>query len=204
VRQPEHDPIPADAAATIEPCRLAFDIDGVVADTMTLFLDICRDDYRLLDLKYEDITDWDLAGTLQIEDQIVEEVIRKILDGEYRRPLLPVDGAARVLDRIGGHCGSLLLVTARPHPGPIEKWLHRQLSLDPKNIDVVCTGSFDAKVDVLKAHDMTYFVEDRLDTCYILDEAGLIPVLFSQPWNRHRHPFIEVGSWQEMDALIAF
>ena len=204
MRQPDVDPAVADKSTMIEPCRLAFDIDGVVADTMTLFLDICRDEYQLADLKYEDITDWDLAENLDIETDIVEDVVTRIIDGDYRMPLLPLNGAARVLNRIGQYCGSLLMVTARPHPGPIEKWLHQQLTLEPQSIDIVCTGSFDAKVDVLKEHGMTYFVEDRLDTCFILHEAGLFPVLFRQPWNRRQHPFVEVGSWQELDALIAF
>ena len=31
----------------IDPASIAFDIDGVVADTMTLFLDIARDEYNI-------------------------------------------------------------------------------------------------------------------------------------------------------------
>lgn len=204
MRQPESLPIISDASAVIEACRLAFDIDGVVADTMRLFLDICRDEYHIADLKYEDITDWDLSDNLHLEAEIVDDVITRILDGNYRNSLLPLDGSVQVLNKIGQHCGSLLMVTARPHPGPIEQWFHQQLAIDPQDIDIVCTGSFDAKVAVLKEHGMTYFVEDRLDTCFILDEAGLFPVLFRQPWNRQQHPFVEVGSWQELDALIAY
>lgn len=188
----------------IDPCRLAFDIDGVIADTMTLFLDICRDSYGLVDLKYEKITDWDLADNLNISAEIVEEILARVLDGNYRTPLPAIDGAADVLNRIGRHCGELLMVTARPHRGPIDKWMHQQLDLEPGSIDIVCTGSFEGKIDVLRERRMKYFVEDRLDTCFILDEAGFVPILYKQPWNRQTHPFVEVGSWQEFESLIAY
>ena len=71
-------------------------------------------------------------------------------------------------------------------------------------IEVVATGSFDAKADVLAARNITYFIEDRLETCFPLQAAGIVPVLFRQPWNRKRHPFLEVGSWKELESLIEF
>jgi len=49
-----------------------------------------------------------------------------------------------------------------------------------------------------------YFVEDRLETCFPLSDAGITPVLFKQPWNRKEHPFIEVGTWRELESLIDF
>jgi len=196
--------VEASTPMKIDPCRLAFDIDGVVADTMSLFLDIGRQEYGLFDVGYEDITGWDLAEKLNIRAEIVEEIIDRILNGDYRMPLHALDGAADVLSRIGRRCGSLLMVTARPHPGPIDKWMREQLDLEPGSIDIVCTGSFEAKVDILHERKMTFFIEDRLDTCFILDEAGLVPILYKQPWNREQHPFVEVGSWHELDALIAY
>jgi hypothetical protein len=47
-------------------------------------------------------------------------------------------------------------------------------------------------------------VEDRLETCFPLQEAGITPVLFRQPWNRKSHPFMEVGTWKELESLIEF
>jgi 5'(3')-deoxyribonucleotidase len=37
-----------------------------------------------------------------------------------------------------------------------------------------------------------------------LRDAGIEPVLFKQPWNREPHPFVEVGNWDELEALIDF
>ena len=204
MRQLDREPTGAAVRGRIDPCGLAFDIDGVIADTMSLFLDIGRDEYDIAGLSYEDIVDWDLSGTLGIEEKVVESIVTRILDGDYRTVLRPLEGAGEVLSRIGRRCGSLLMVTARPHPGPIERWMHQQLDVDPDLIDIVCTGSFDNKLEVLQERRMTHFVEDRLDTCVILEAAGLVPILFSQPWNRGRHGFIEVSSWRELETLIAF
>ena len=40
----------------VVPDRIAFDVDGVVADTMRLFLDIAREEYGINHTRYEDIT----------------------------------------------------------------------------------------------------------------------------------------------------
>ena len=39
----------------IDPAAIAFDIDGVVADTMSLFLEIARDVHHINHIRYEDI-----------------------------------------------------------------------------------------------------------------------------------------------------
>ncbi len=83
-------------------------------------------------------------------------------------------------------------------------WLQEMLDLDPSAIHTVCTGSFEAKIDVLRDHGMNFFIEDRLETCFLLDDAGFVPILYRQPWNRQGHPFVEVGSWQEIESLISY
>jgi len=40
----------------IHPASVAFDIDGVIDDTMTLFLDIARDVFHINGIRYEDST----------------------------------------------------------------------------------------------------------------------------------------------------
>ena len=58
--------------------------------------------------------------------------------------------------------------------------------------------------DILSERNISYFVEDRLETCFPLQGAGITPILFKQPWNRKNHPFIEVGNWRELESLIKF
>ena len=188
----------------IDPAKLAFDIDGVIADTMSLFLQIVRDRFKINTIRYEDITCYNLADCLELDPQIIEDVVERILDGDYRFPLKPFEGAAEVLTRIGRYHNPVLFVTARPYAGPIWDWIQELLDLEAGCIDVVATGCSEDKAAVLLKRDITCFVDDRLDTCYQLQDAGMLPILFKQPWNRDSHPFVEVGSWKELEVLIDF
>jgi len=184
--------------------QLAFDIDGVVADTMALFVDIARDDYGITDLQYEDIVSYSLDDVLEIDRPVLEAIIQKLLDGDYDKPLLPVAGAPEVLNRLGRLASPILFVTARPYMGPIADWMEAVLDLEASDITIVATGSFEAKLDVLAAHGISYFVEDRLETCEILQAAGITPVLYKQPWNRANQVFVEIDTWQELAEMIDF
>ena len=81
--------------------------------------------------------------------------------------------------------------------------MHRTLPLEASDIEVIATGTFEGKADVLKARGIDYFVEDCLEICHMLSEHRINPILFIQPWNRsRRHRFKEVGSWAEIRALV--
>jgi uncharacterized protein len=186
----------------IDPRTLAFDIDGVVADTMTLFLDIARDELHLPEMRYEDITCYNLEECLDIDETALREIIAKLLDGTYQAPLRPIDGATEVLTRIGERHPPLRFVTARPAPELITGWMTDVLDVSSDAIEIVATGAFEAKTDVLREWGTVWFVEDRLETCHLLSEAGIRPIVFRQPWNRQAHPFHEVGTWAELAAWI--
>jgi len=188
----------------IDPGALAFDFDGVIADTMRLFLDIAHDEYRVNTLKYEDITCYSLVDCLDLEEHVIDGVITRILDGGYKVPLKPVEGAPEVLERIAIHHNPILFVTARPYFGPIFEWILNTLPLTTDTVEVVATGTYEGKAEVLLNKGISFFVEDRLETCFSLVQEGITPVLFKQPWNRRTHPFTEVNSWKELEAIIDF
>ena len=188
----------------IDPVSLAFDIDGVVADTMALFLEIVRDVFQIDGIRYENISCYDLASCTGLDQGLIDAVVERILDGNYTAPLNSIDGASDVLTRIGNHRSPLLFVTARPYLGPIRDWMSALLPVSSRAIEVVATGSFANKAEVLLEKNITCFVEDRLDTCYRLQDAGIRPIVFKQPWNREPHPFVEVGSWKQLEDLIDF
>ena len=199
-------PVPAGTSAPerIDPEALAFDIDGVVANTMRLFLDIVRDCYGINHIRLEDITCYNLEDCLDIDPEVITGGIRMLLQGNYPHELHPMAGCRQVLDRMARVVPRLLFVTARPNREVITRWLHDLLLLPAKAIEVVATGSFEAKIDVLRTAQIGYFVEDRLETCFLLAEAGLAPIVYRQPWNRRPHPFIEVGGWDDIEALLRF
>lgn len=188
----------------IDPKYVAFDFDGVIADTMTLFLDIARSEYQIQGLYYEDITCYTLSSCLDIDPEILEEIAGKITDGDYALPLKSIDGASEVLTRIARRHHPVLFVTARPYPGPVGDWVRDNIFLASHQVNVVATGSYDSKASVLLEKNITHFVEDRLETCFVLRDAGIEPILFRQPWNRQPHDFVEVGSWAEIARLIDF
>jgi 5'(3')-deoxyribonucleotidase len=189
-------------AGAVDPESIAFDIDGVIADTMTLFLDIARDEFDIHGIRYEDITTYNLADCIDLPPELIDRVIVRLLDGGYHARLRPIPGAPEVLQRLARRSGAVLFVTARPHVGPIGDFIRSIMPDDRTCFDIVATGSFDAKTEVLKRRRITHFVEDRLETCFSLKSAGVTPVLFAQPWNREPHPFIEVSSWREIEELI--
>jgi 5'(3')-deoxyribonucleotidase len=188
----------------IDPASIAFDVDGVIADTMRLFLDIARDEFHVNGVNYEDITCYSLVDCLDMDPNIIDAVVARILDGHYRVTLKPIAGAREVLARLGNGYGPILFVTARPHLGPIDDWMLDLLPLDKASIEMIATGTSEAKTDVLLDRKISCFVEDRLETCFALQPVGITPVLFKQPWNRKPHPFVEVNSWKELGALIDF
>ncbi len=188
----------------IDPASVAFDIDGVFADTMTLFIDIAREEYNIDGIRYEDITCYTLEECINIGDKLINAIIAKIMEVKHKAPLKPIDGADKVLTRLGRYYSPVLFVTARTFRKPIYDWIRGILPLDPDSIEVIATGSFEGKVDVLSNRNISYFVEDRLETCFSLHEAGVTPILFKQPWNRKSHPFREVSNWRELESLIEF
>jgi FMN phosphatase YigB (HAD superfamily) len=188
----------------IDPAKLAFDFDGVLADTMALFLEIAREDYNINGIEYDDITRYQLDECLDINPEIIAEIIDRLLKGEYSQPLRPMAGAAEVMGKIRLYRNPLLLVTSRPYPGPLNDWMIHTLSLDPGSFEVIATGAADAKADELLNREIAYFVDDNIETCFSLMDAGITAILYRQPWNRCEHPFTEIGSWKELADLIQF
>lgn len=186
----------------IDSRQLAFDIDGVVADIMTTFIDLARERYQVEHLKYEDIVEFDLVRCLQLEEVVVWEILELLLNRPEELEIAPLPGAVPVLTRLAQR-HPLLFVTARDKAGPIKSWLTRTLpEVPPTDIRIIATGDPDTKIEYLQAHGITHFVEDRLETCFQLARHGVQPLLFDQPWNRRPHSFPVIYSWQDLAALI--
>ena len=114
----------------IDPASVAFDIDGVLADTMSLFLDILHQEFNIDGVRYKDITCYNLTDCLEIEPKIIDAVVTRILDGNYSVALRPIAGAPEVLSRLGRRFGPVLFVTARPYLGSICDWIGETLALE--------------------------------------------------------------------------
>lgn len=185
----------------ISPRDIAFDVDGVFADTFRIFVEVARNRYGY-QVDYEGITEYDFANVINIDERISDEIIRSLILNPLENGIKPIGGAVEVLTRLAV-TGPLLFVTARPEKMPILKWVHRYLpEVDAELIRIEATNTHHAKLSVLIEHGIRYFVDDRLETGYLLEKVFITPIIFEQPWNRKPHAFKVVRSWQEISELI--
>lgn len=185
----------------ISPNEIAFDVDGVVADTFHLFVAKARNDYGYR-FDYEDITEYDFLQVLDMDEKESDAIVQTLLDRPLESGVKPLPGAVEVLTRLS-LLAPLSFVTARPEKGPILAWVEHQLpQVDKDRIRLEVTGVHTEKIPVLLEMGFKYFVEDRLDTCPLLEQNGITPILFEQPWNKKPHPYHVVRDWDEISMLI--
>lgn len=185
----------------ILPNELAFDVDGVFADTFKIFVETAREQYGI-QVEYEDITEYDFREVIDIDEKTSDEIIQRILYNPLGIGIRPVFGSVGVLTRLA-HMGPILFVTARPEGDSIREWIHEYLRVaDLSAIHIEATSTHKEKLPVLLKHGIRYFIEDRLETCYLLEKTSVTPIVFEQPWNRKPHPFQTVKGWHEIEALI--
>ena len=185
----------------IKPHELAFDVDGVIADTFRSFVETARNDYDV-QIEYDAITEYDFRKVVDIDEAVSDAIIQKILDDPLGMNIKPIRGAKEVLNRLLD-MGSVLFVTARPRKDSIVAWLQQEMGLlDVNAVRLEATGNHLDKLPILLKHGIKYFVEDRLDTCYLIHERDITPIVFEQPWNRKPHPFQTVADWKDIHDRI--
>ncbi len=188
----------------IKPDQIAFDIDGVVADTMSAFIDIARNEFGINSIRKEQITTYWLEDCLSIDEAVIKAIIERILTDPFGIDLKPMDGAVETLGKLA-HRNPIRFVTARPVREPIEEWLKSILgSVSRDRIHVIATGKHEIKVEVLKELGISFFVEDHLETCQEICQQGLKAIVYDHPWNQGPTPFLRVKSWQELSRLLEF
>jgi hypothetical protein len=186
----------------IAPQDIAFDFDGVVADTFRLFVHLAHAEYGI-EINYEDITAYEFLNVIKMDKEISDRIVEQLTDRPHELDLKPNKGATRMLTRFA-EFSPILFVTARPSGGPVALWCEKTMPHLLSSIHIEATGESTAKLPVLKERGVRYFVEDRLDTCHLLAEAGIIPIVYKQPWNREPHPFAVVRDWDDIAEMIAW
>ncbi len=190
--------------APIDPCLLAFDIDGVVADTMAVFVRLAHERYGLTHLSQQHMLSYNLYECLGLEKQIIDDLILLTLDDLHTMQIPPVPGAPEVLMELA-RLAPLRFITARVCSEPITQWLFTVLPCVPREkITVIASGAPETKLDIINGLEIRYFVDDRIETCRRLKEAGIEPFLFDQPWNRNDEAdgFIRVQNWIQLKSWV--
>jgi hypothetical protein len=185
----------------IHPGLIGFDIDGVVADTMEAFLRLARRDYGIDSISAADITEFEVEDCLDLEPAVVENIFTRLMEEPVAAGLRPMAHAIDVLREFAA-VAPLHFVTARPDRKPIEEWL--KLELGPAaftRVHLIAMGAHDKKADYIKGLGLRYFVDDRAQTCITLNDEGISPRVYSQPWNQGKHQLATVDSWQDIRKL---
>jgi uncharacterized protein len=182
--------------------HVAFDIDGVFGNIMELFIRLARELYQIDFIRYEDITEYYLYDCLPIEREIIDRIIEKILDYPYALEMNPFDHSAGVLTAYAKK-HPLVFITARKKTEPVWDWITRTLpEVDPGSIQVISSREHHLKLGILKNLGIPYYLDDHLDTCRLLSQNRITPIVFDQPWNKGRHSFHRVADWQEMGRIL--
>lgn len=184
----------------INPAQIAFDFDGVVADTFRLFVELACTEFGI-DINYESITDYEFLNVVKMDRALAEKLIEILTDIPHELNLRPNTGAHETLSRLSSFA-PLMFVTARPYGGPVEKWIEKNLPGLNGPVHVEATGRNTNKLPFLKEKGIRYFVDDRLDTCIQLAEEGITPIVYDQPWNRKPHGFKVVKNWHDIAGII--
>lgn len=188
-------------AEKIDPARLGFDFDGVIADTAEAFLRLACEEYNHCDIRLEDITNFEVEECLDMEQDIIQTIFMKVLVDSVGTGLQPMPGAIEVLGDLT-ELAIITVVTARPHPQPVHAWLKTVLpSSTLSRINVVAMGAHDDKPRHIRKQRLSHFIDDRAETCLQLNREGITSIVFSQPWNHGRHGLPTVASWQEIRDL---
>lgn len=188
----------------IPPQELAFDIDGVVADTMAVFVRLAGERYNLSHLRKSDLRTYDLYECLDLDREIISDLICLTLDDHHTLQTPSMPGAREVLTEIS-RVAPLRFITARIWPESVMEWLVQLLpEVDSRHIQVTATGSPEAKLHILRDLGIRYFLEDRLETCRLLASQGIQPLLFDQPWNRVPEAvgFHRIEGWSEFRQML--
>ena len=170
---------------------------------MTTFLDLARERHDCgHHLRYEDLTAFRLEDCLDLAPEIIQSLIRELIDRPHELTVEPLPHAVPVLTRLAREI-PLLFVTARDRATPIQTWLHRTLtSGDPESIRVVATGDPDTKLHYLLDHQRPVLRGRPPGNLPATGGHGITPILFAQPWNRRPHAFLEVADWPELAGLL--
>lgn len=185
----------------INPALIGFDIDGVVADTGGAFIRIAGEEYGINSITLDDITSFEVIDCLDVDQGIIEAIFTRLLDDPLSAGLQPMEDAISVLHRFADEA-PLTFVTARPHKKPIARWLKNFLQPATfEKIRLVAMGVHDNKTSYIKDLGLKYFVDDRLQTCRMLANEGITPLVYNQPWNKNGHDLPTVNDWQAIRNL---
>ncbi|PIE58778.1 MAG: hypothetical protein CSA33_01110 [Desulfobulbus propionicus] len=187
----------------VHPKKIGFDFDGVIADIGEAFIRLACEEYNHCGISMDQITQFDVERCLNMPPEIVETIFLQILRDSVGTGLMPMPGAVPILEEMSCQA-PVTIVTARPMGDPVRAWLRYHCSgRVHRQVRLVAMGDHDDKVRHIKNLGLTCFIDDRVETCMMLTEAGITSYLFAQPWNQSCTALPRVESWADIRRLYA-
>ena len=185
----------------IDPDLLGFDFDGVIADTAESFIRLACEEYGHCGISKQDITHFEVEQCLDMAKETAFAIFHKLQLDSIGTGLKPMPGAVEVIGELAEK-NNVKVITARSLAAPVHDWLaHVFPASTLPRIQVTAMGLHDDKSRHIRKQGLRYFIDDRAETCVELKQKGISPIVFSQPWNEHRHQLPKVHSWQEIRTL---
>ena len=182
--------------------KIGFDFDGVIADTGENFIRLACEEYDYCSFRLEDITSFEVEGCIRMPSEIIRKIFNDILVDSLATGLQPVPGAEEALIAMT-KVSRVNVITARPLLEPMEAWFHAHFDDDvTSKLNLVATGSPETKGQYIHELGLSYFVDDRAETCEQLLGEDITPFVFEQPWNRNQSHLQSVRDWQHLRQLI--
>jgi len=188
--------------ASIAIHEIGFDFDGVVADIGEAFIRIACDDHNYCSFTLDDIVSFQVEQCVSIPQTIIEQIFSDILADSLATGLQPLADAVEVLTSMT-ECSQVTIITARSMENPVHDWLDTFFDPEAKaNINLIAMGDHDKKVQYAREHRLSYFVDDRIETCQQMAAANITPFVYTQPWNKNCANLQTVSSWLQIRTLI--
>lgn len=187
----------------IRPELIGFDFDGVIGDIGEAFIRLACENYNFCSLKIDEITSFEVEKCTAIPETIVQKIFSELLEDSVATGLLPISGAIEGLTALA-HQSEITIITARSLANPVIDWLDKYLPpYVCSRIHLFAMSDHNEKVRYIQNENLHYFVDDRAETCLQIAEAGLVPLLFRQPWNENWNGYAIVENWQNIMDMIA-
>lgn len=189
--------------------RIGIDIDNVVADSYTTFLQEFNRKFGT-QVQFEELIEFDYLKTIGFDAEVIDKFWDTLLHtGKIQLDIPPLQNSHAVIKnwKKAGH--SIYFVTARPIwiQKATKQWLSHHGILQEDDLVFhfdEAHHSLDTtyKKEVVEKEGIELFIEDSLEIAQFLN----IPVfLLDQPWNRGRVPshVTRVKNWDEIQKRVS-
>lgn len=179
---------------------VAFDLDGVVADSLQAYLDYFDEKFGIR-LPKSKVTKWRLDKVSGLNMQKILGTF-EVVFGDPNR-VAPIPGSIECLEKYYKTVGKVPIISHRFGKNGVKgarRWLNKHL----KNKYTLIISDPEKKIEIMKKKKYFGLVEDNPTTALKVAEAGFLSIIFHAPYNQSvKHPnIIRVYNWSGLEMLL--